>query len=85
MAKADDYPHVRNNLDTVEKSTDDPGSPQLPPILRKMDDEPDEPVIPKLLGLYLIVQCSNEIEFNIYELFRKIICSWQWNYVICFF
>lgn len=55
MAKVDDYIHVEKDSDTIEKITDDPGSPQLPSILKKTDDESDESIIPKFLGLYLII------------------------------
>jgi len=50
-----DNSYLRKNLDAMEKIINDPSSPQLPPILRKTDDEFDEPIIPKLLGLYLTV------------------------------
>lgn len=49
--KSDDQ-YIKKDSDTADKILDDSGSPQLPPISRKVDDESDEPVIPKLLGLY---------------------------------
>jgi len=50
-----DNSYLRKNLDAMEKIINDPSSPRLPPILKKTDDEFDEPIIPKLLGLYLII------------------------------
>lgn len=45
--KPDDQ-YTEKDLDVTDKLLDNSGSPQLPPISRKMDDESDEPVIPKL-------------------------------------
>jgi len=52
--KSDDQ-HVKKDSDTTDKFLDNPDSPQLPPISKKADDESDEPVIPKLLGLYFLM------------------------------
>jgi len=49
-----DNSYLTKNLEAMEKIIN-PSSPQLPPILRKTDDEFDEPIIPKLLGLYLTI------------------------------
>lgn len=48
--KLDHDQYMKKDMDITDK--DNPGSPQLPPISRKVDDESDEPVIPKLLGMY---------------------------------
>lgn len=52
--KPDDIHDLKKDSDTTDKLLDNPGSPQLPPISKK-DDESDEPVIPKLLGLYFLL------------------------------
>ncbi|XP_077256375.1 uncharacterized protein LOC143894144 [Temnothorax americanus] len=44
--KSDD---VKKDSDTTDKLLDNLGSPELPPMSKKVDDESDEPVIPKLL------------------------------------
>lgn len=51
----------QKDSDKGDKFLDNPGSPELPPISRKVDDESDEPVIPKLLGMYfsLLVTLTN--------------------------
>lgn len=50
-SKPDDQ-YIKKDLDTTDKLLDNPGSPRLPPISRKVDDESDEPAIPKFLGMY---------------------------------
>lgn len=47
--------HSNMEKDTAEKSINNLGSPSLPPISKKIEDESDEPIIPKLTGLYLLV------------------------------
>lgn len=47
-----DIEYIKKDSDTTDKLLDNPGSPRLPPISRKVDDESDEPVIPKLLGTF---------------------------------
>lgn len=49
--KSDDQ-YIKKDSDTTDKLLDNSGSPRLPPISRKTDDESDEPIIPKLLGMY---------------------------------
>lgn len=58
--KPDDQ-YVKKDSDIADKILDGSGSPQLPSISRKVDDESDEPVIPKLLGLYfpLLITFTN--------------------------
>lgn len=53
-SKSDDQ-YVKKNSDTTDKLLDNPGSPRLPPISRKVDDESDESVIPKFLGVYFLL------------------------------
>lgn len=44
---------INKDSDIVDKIVDGSGSPRLPPILKKTDDEFDEPIMPKFLGLYI--------------------------------
>lgn len=51
--KLDGHPDTRKELvDTIPNDCD---SPPLPPISKKTEDESDEPIIPKLTGLYILV------------------------------
>jgi len=50
--KKTDNQHTKKDSDTTDKLLDNSDSPRLPPISRKTDDESDEPIIPKLLGMY---------------------------------
>lgn len=43
------------NKDVTDKIVDGNSSPLLPPISKKLEDESDEPIIPKVLGLYFSV------------------------------
>lgn len=53
-SKPDDQ-YIKKDSDTMDKLLDNSGSPRLPPISRKVDDESDEPVIPKFLGMYFLL------------------------------
>lgn len=53
VTKLDEYLNANKETETMDKVVDGSGSPQLPPLMKKLDDEFDEPVISKLLGLYL--------------------------------
>lgn len=44
-----------NKDSNIDKILDGSTSPLLPPISKKMDDESDEPIIPKVLGLYSLI------------------------------
>ena len=67
--KPDDL-HDLKDSDTTDKLLNNPGSPQLPPISKK-DDEFDEPVIPKLLGLcYLLLITFINCFLNVYIMLK---------------
>ncbi|XP_011876841.1 PREDICTED: protein SON isoform X2 [Vollenhovia emeryi] len=70
-AKADGQ-CVKKDSGTTDDRLDNPSSPPLPPISRKVDDEADEPIIPKLLekpkqpsqGKILIKDLKNSTVYN---------------------
>ncbi|XP_029168574.1 protein SON isoform X2 [Nylanderia fulva] len=49
VTKFENQMYINKDSDIVDKIVDGSGSPQLPPILKKMEDEFDEPIMPKLL------------------------------------
>lgn len=55
----EDTTELDNNLslkkETTDTNTNDFNSPLLPPISKKIEDESDESVLPKLNGLYLLI------------------------------
>ncbi|KAL0099345.1 hypothetical protein PUN28_020126 [Cardiocondyla obscurior] len=67
-----DVQYVKKDLDAMDKLLDNCGSPRLPPISKKTDDECDEPVIPKLIdkpkqssqGKILIKDLKNSVVYN---------------------
>lgn len=55
ITKSDEYLNAKKESEVMGKVIDGSGSPRLPPLLKKLDDELDEPVISKFLGLYLLI------------------------------
>lgn len=53
MTKFEDQLPINQDSNIVDKIVDGSVSPLLPPISKKMDDESDEPIIPKVLGLLI--------------------------------
>lgn len=51
---------TKSNLEVESTFSKEPDSPQLPPISRKVQDECEEQLIPKILGLY----CTSESYFK---------------------
>lgn len=52
MTKFEDQLSINKDSNIIDKIMDGSASPLLPPISKKTDDEFDEPIIPKVLGLY---------------------------------
>lgn len=50
IAKLNDQQHIKQ-----ESTADGSDSPRLPPISKKTDEEIDEPIIPRPIGLYYYV------------------------------
>ena len=69
--KPDDLHDLKKDSDTTDKLLINSSSPQLPPISKK-DDEFDDPVIPKLLGLYFLLYNIIFINyfFNVYIMLK---------------
>lgn len=55
VTKFEDQLCTNKDSDIIDKIVDGSASPLLPSISKKTDDESDEPIIPKVLGLYLLI------------------------------
>lgn len=52
IAKLNDQQHIKRKSNVTEETADGSDSPCLPPISKKTDEEVDEPIISRLIGLY---------------------------------
>lgn len=52
ISKLNDQQHIKTESDVTKETVDGSNSPCLPPILKKTDEEVDEPIISRPIGLY---------------------------------